>query len=209
MGVINYALKGGALWRSTCSTQNNNFPLSTGAHGQQTLRGQSRAIHTAFQDFGGIEVSMVGVAAAAATKGFRRAGASVDVAAGRARLRAVGSRHLDKLALPGELVAKHFHQPAPARIENSAGQARPCLDHVGNLKALHDHGCERQTPARRRLSRSPEQAVARALLVAVAKLLRGVLRRSSARDRQTLHPSTARRGFLPDLRDGVSAPEIR
>jgi hypothetical protein len=306
---------------------------------------------------------MVRVAAGAATKGFRRAGAGVDVPAGRARLRAVGGRHLDQLsALPGELVAKHLYEPAPPRIENSAGEARTCLNHVGNLKALDDHravaigvgarelvqsvialaadlamqpsdasdgfltilgpflttrddalstrqtfqrvlevsrvghettirighqltnaaverhhrlglgcrlchlelaedardplvaiapqgarlrlaleasvedslevtelgeaqhrtieaspveasqltpGCERETPARRRLSRSPEQAVGRALLVAVANLLRGVLRRSSARDRPTQHRSTARRGLLPGLRDRVSAPEIR
>jgi hypothetical protein len=68
-------------------------------------------------------------------------------------------------------------------------------------------GRERQTPAHRRLSRSPEQALGRALLV--PKLLRGVLRRSPARDHKTRRPSTARRGFLPDLKDGVSALENR
>jgi len=68
-------------------------------------------------------------------------------------------------------------------------------------------GRQRQTPARCQLSRGPEQAMGRTHLV--AQLLRGVLRRSPARDRQTLHPSTARKGFLPDSKDGVSASEAR
>jgi hypothetical protein len=35
------------------------------------------------------------------------------------------------------------------------------------------------------------------------------LRRSPARDRQALRRATARRGFLPVLNGGVSAPEVR
>jgi hypothetical protein len=42
-----------------------------------------------------------------------------------------------------------------------------------------------------------------------SELLRGVLRRSPARDRQALRRATARRGFLPALNGAVSAPEIR
>lgn len=52
-----------------------------------------------------------------------------------------------------------------------------------------------------------KRALGGALLVPV--LLRSVLRRSPAGDRQALHRATARRGFLPALKDGVSAPESR
>ena len=40
----------------------------------------------------------------------------------------------------------------------------------------------------------------------VSQLLRGVLWRSPARDREALCPETARRGFLPALKGRVSAP---
>jgi hypothetical protein len=57
-------------------------------------------------------------------------------------------------------------------------------------------------------SRCREQTVGRALLV--SQLLRGVMRRSASRYRQTLRRTTEGRGFLPALRkDGVSAPKNR
>ena len=52
----------------------------------------------------------------------------------------------------------------------------------------------------------PAQTVGSALLV--SKLLRGVLRRRAAGDRQTVHRATVRYGFLPAVNDGVSALEI-
>jgi ectoine hydroxylase-related dioxygenase (phytanoyl-CoA dioxygenase family) len=57
--VINPALKGRALWRTTWNTKLRHFPASTGALGQRSLHMQSRAIHTAFQNFGSVEIGMV------------------------------------------------------------------------------------------------------------------------------------------------------
>src|SRR5687768_2082918 len=83
---------------------------------------------------------MVGVRTAGATEALRRARARVDVAARRASLRAEGGGHLHQLAaLPGELVAKHLDQTAPACIQNPSGESGSDGDHVSYLEALDDH----------------------------------------------------------------------
>jgi hypothetical protein len=66
---------------------------------------------------------------------------------------------------------------------------------------------QRAQGARSEVARGQRKALGRSLLV--AELLRGVVWRSPARDRQALRRTTTRRGFLPALKDGVSAPEIR
>jgi hypothetical protein len=70
--VINPALKGRALWRP--DVEHAKRPLSPfdGCSRAALPPGQSRATRTAFQNFGSIEVSMVRVATAAATKSLRR-----------------------------------------------------------------------------------------------------------------------------------------
>src|SRR5687768_15231177 len=88
--VIHPALKDGALWRTTWNTKLHHFPASTGALGQRSLHRQSRAIHTAFQNFGSVEVGMVDVAAARAAETLPVARTSVDQSAARTGLRAVG-----------------------------------------------------------------------------------------------------------------------
>ena len=125
---------------STWNTQNNHFPLSTGALGQRSLQGQSRAIRTAFQNFGGVEVSMVKVAATGATETLCRARSRIDVPADGAGLRAVSGGDFDQPPpLPGELVAKHLDQAPPAGAEDSPGEPGIGADHIADLKTLDDH----------------------------------------------------------------------
>src|SRR5688500_255099 len=115
MGVINYALKGGALWSPTWNAQNNHFPRSTGAHGRQTLQGQSRAIRTAFQNFGGVEVSMVQVAAAAAPKGLPRGSMN------KHRLLGLLVAGLLSIARPAAAQHRDLHQTQPLRYYQVSG----------------------------------------------------------------------------------------
>ena len=161
---------------------------------------------------------MVGVGTAAATETLRRARARVDMTAGRASLRAEGSGHFDQLpSLPGELVAKHLDQAAPACIQNSPGKPGADLDHVSYLEALDDHrAVTLGVGARERmqsvlalpadLAMQPACGASIFGRPATAPCLAEEPRSTSSK---TLHPSTARRGFLPDLKDGVSAPENR
>jgi len=81
---------------------------------------------------------MVNVTTARTAEALPAARLSVLAAAGGARLRAVVSGHLDELpAAPGELVAKHFSEAAPARPRDVAGEM-PVFDHALDVQLLED-----------------------------------------------------------------------
>ena len=134
--VIHPALKDGALWRTTWNTKLHHFPASTGALGRRSLHRQSRAIRTAFQNFGSVEVGMVDVATVRTTEVLLVARFGVDRSASRAGLRAVSRLDFDQTtATPGELVAQKLDQMAPSGVGNSTRE-RAVQEHVGGLKAL-------------------------------------------------------------------------
>src|SRR5688500_14105785 len=127
---------GRALWRTTWNTKLHHFPASTGALGQRSLHRQSRAIHTAFQNFGSVEVGMVDVAAVRAAETLPVARASVDQSAARTGLRAVSSGHFDQTtATTSELVTQELNEAAPPGVRNPTRE-RTVSQHVGGLKAL-------------------------------------------------------------------------
>ena len=85
----------------------------------------------------------------------------------------------------GGLPTKSFAFRTGQLIEGCLGSKNPC--------------CE--------ATRGREQAVGATFLE--PKLQCGVLRRSAAGDCQAIRRATKRRGFLPDLKDGVSVPKKR
>src|SRR6185369_4223843 len=113
-----------------------HFPASQA--GQcRSLHGQSRAIRTAFQDLGSIEIGMVEMSARSATKTLSGAGVRIDGSALGTSLRAVSWRDFDqRAARPSELVPEHFCETRPRRIRDVARQAS--LDHSCNVELFDD-----------------------------------------------------------------------
>ena len=125
---------------STWNTQHNHFPLSTGALGQRSLQGQSRAIRTAFQNFCSVEVGVVNVTAAGTAKALTVSRLGIDRTARGAGLGTVRRGNFDQLAAgPGELVAQELDQATPRRVGNAARE-QTISDHVRGLKTLDDDG---------------------------------------------------------------------
>ena len=139
LSVINPALKGRALWRTTWNTKLHHFPASTGALGRRSLHRQSRAIRTAFQNFCSVEVSVIEVTAAGTAKALTVARLRIDRATSGAGLGTVRRCYFDQLtAAPGELVTQELDQAGPPGVGDSARE-RTISDHVCGLQTLNDN----------------------------------------------------------------------
>jgi hypothetical protein len=134
--VINSA---GSRVFSLAPCDSSPFPASTGAR-WRTLHRQSRAIRTAFQNLGSVDICVSrSSATCAAELGLRESASSVDVPTAVTRLGAVRGWHLDQSATgPRQLVSQAPDETTPPGIKDTPGHAPTRAHHVINLKLLNN-----------------------------------------------------------------------